>query len=110
MLDSNEALVNEFISRKRLSDAQFYATSMIFDAYFTMNKPEWINQENKEYRDATERRFKDYYLKFKPLYNTIPDDIKTQIVMGIKNRMFGEGLLMESITFEDWIKQVEEMK
>jgi hypothetical protein len=28
--------------------------------------------------------------------------------MGIKNRMYGEGLLMESITFEDWIKQVEE--
>ena len=83
---------------------------MIFDAYFTMNKAEWINQENKEYRAATERRFKDYYLKFKHLYDTIPADIKAQIVMGIKNRMYGEGLLMESITFEDWIKQVEAIK
>jgi hypothetical protein len=26
--------------------------------------------------------------------------------MGIKNRMYGEGLLMESITFEDWIKHI----
>lgn len=110
MLDSNEALVDEFLGRRRKEDAQFYATSMIFDAYFTMNKDEWINQENKEYRTATERRFKDYYLKFKHLYDTIPADVKAQIIMGIKNRMYGEGLLMESITFEDWIKQVEAIK
>ena len=108
MLDSIEALVDEFMKRQMLSEAQFYATSMIFDAYFTMNKNEWINQENKEYRSATERRFKDYYVKFKYLYDTIPEDIKAQIIMGIKNRMYAEGLLMESITFEDWIKHIIE--
>ena len=107
MLDSNEALVNELLSRKMKEDAQFYATSMIYDAYFTMNKDEWINQENKEYRDATERRFKKYYLQFKSLYDTIAPEAKAQIIMGIKNRMFSEGLLMESITFEDWIKTIE---
>lgn len=108
MLDSNEALVDEFIARKRVQDAQFYVTSMIFDAYFTMNKSEWINQENREYRNATEKRFKEYYKKFENLYKYIPDDTKAQIIMGIKNRMFGEGLLMESITFEDWIKHILE--
>jgi hypothetical protein len=107
MLDSSDALVDELVSRRRKQDAQFYSTAMIFDAYFTMNKAEWINQENKEYRAATERRFKEYYLKFKYLYDTIPEDAKAQIIMGIKNRMYGEGLLMESITFEDWIKKVE---
>lgn len=106
MLDSTEALVDEFIKRKKLEDAQFYATSMIFDAYFTMNKDEWINQENKAYRKATEKRFKSYYVKFKYLYDTIPEEIKAQIIMGIKNRMYAEGLLMESITFEAWIKHI----
>lgn len=108
MLDSSEALVDEFLKRSRLEDAQFYATFMIFDAYFTMNKDEWINQENKEYRDATERRFKAYYDKFKYLYDAIPQEAKAQIIMGIKNRMYGEGLLMESITFEDWISHIVE--
>jgi hypothetical protein len=108
MLDSSEALTDEFLRRNRLQDAQFYSTSMIFDAYFTMNKQEWINQENKEYRTATERRFKAFYMKFKYLYDTIPADIKAQIIMGIKNRMYTEGLLMESITFEDWIKHIVE--
>ena len=108
MLDSSEALTDEFLRRNRLQDAQFYSTSMIFDAYFTMNKQEWINQENKEYRTVTEKRFKAFYMKFKYLYDTIPADIKAQIIMGIKNRMYTEGLLMESITFEDWIKHIVE--
>lgn len=106
MLDSNTALVKEFEKRNRLYDAQFYATSMIYDAYFTMNKDEWINQDNKEYRDATERRFATYYSDFKHLFDSINKDVKAQIIMGIKNRMYGEGLLMESITFDDWIKEV----
>jgi hypothetical protein len=106
MLDSNEALVDEFICREMIQDAQFYATMMIFDAYFTMNKDEWINQENIEYRISTEKRFKEYYTKFKYLYDGIDSMAKTQIVMNIKNRMYGEGLLMESITFEDWISNI----
>jgi hypothetical protein len=109
MLDSNDALVSQFLSRNRKEDAQFYAISMIYDAYFTMNKDEWLNQENKEYRYATEKRFKEYWLKYKNLHDTIPQDIKAQIIMGIKNRMYGEGMILETITFAEWIKQVEAM-
>lgn len=106
MLDSNDALVDELLRRAKLEDAQFYASAMIFDAYFTMNKDEWLNQENKEYRKATEKRFKQYYLKYKHLYEALPEEVKFQIVASVKNRMYTEGLLMESITFEDWIKHV----
>lgn len=106
MLDSNTALVNEFVKRGRTQDAQYYATAMIYDAYFTMNKREWIDQENKQYRRATEKRFKEYYVTFKSLFDSIPEEAKNQIIVGIKNRMFGEGLMMESITFNDWIKSI----
>ena len=106
MLDSSTALVDEFLDRKMEPEAQFYSTSMIYDAYFTMNKEEWINQENKEYRDATEKRFKEYYLQFKHLLDSIPMEVKNQIIVGMKNRMFTEGLMMESITFDDWIKHI----
>jgi hypothetical protein len=110
MLDSNDALVEQFLNRGRQDDAMFYATSMIYDAYFTMNKDEWLNQENEEYRHATEKRFKDYWLKYKYLHDSIPQDIKAQIIMGIKNRMYGEGMILETLTFAEWIKQVEVMK
>lgn len=107
MLDSNDALVNEFLLRGRMQDAQFFTVSMIYDAYFTMNKDEWLNQENSEYRQATELRFKEYWLKHKNLHDSIPQDVKTQIIMGIKNRMYGEGMVLETLTFNEWIKQVE---
>lgn len=109
MLDSNTALVNQFLSRNRKDDAMFYATSMIYDAYFTMNKDEWLNQENKEYRDATEKRFKQYWLNFKYLHDEIPQEVKNQIIMGIKNRMYMEGMILESVTFNEWIKVIESL-
>jgi hypothetical protein len=109
MLDSNDALIEQFLKRGRQQDAQFYAVNMIYDAYFTMNKDEWLNQENHEYRHATELRFKEYWLKHKNLHDTIPQDAKAQIIMGIKNRMYAEGMVLETITFNEWIKQVENM-
>ena len=108
MLDSNTALVKEFLDRRRKDDAQFFATSMIFDAYYTLNKKEWIEQENKEYRDAVEDRFARYYKEFKSLFESIDEKVKMQIVAGIRQRMFGEGLMLESMTFADWIKGIEE--
>ena len=109
MLDSNDALVQQFLDRKMKDDALFYATSMIYDAYFTMNKDEWLNQDNKDYRYMTELRFKDYWLKYKYLHDEINVDIKNQIIMGIKNRMFTEGMILETLTFGEWIKQIENM-
>ena len=109
MLDSNDALVQQFLNRHRKEDAQFYAVGMIYDAYFTMNKDEWLNQENKEYRYATEKRFKDYWNKYKKLHDEMPQEIKAQVIMGIKNRMYAEGMVLETLTFNEWIKQVEEI-
>ena len=48
MIDSNDALIDEFIKRGLTDKAMFYVSFMIFDAYYTMNKPEWIYQENAE--------------------------------------------------------------
>lgn len=108
MLDSSTALIKELLRRGKENLAEEVSTTMIMDAYFTMNKDEWINQENKEYRVKTERRFKDYYLEFKKLFDSIDKQKKTQIIMALKNRMYMEGLVMESITFDDWIKEVME--
>lgn len=110
MLDSATALIEQFLSRSRKEDAMFYATSTIYDAYFTLNKDEWINQENQEYRAAVEKRFAKFYRDYKSLYEEVPKEVKQQIIVGMKNRMFGEGLMMEHITFDDWIKSIAEMK
>ena len=107
MLDSSTALINELLRRNKYPDAQFYSASMIFDAYFTMNKDEWINQENKEYRDNTEKRFAQFYRTFKQMATSISPEIKAQILQGLRNRFYQEGMLLESVTFDEWIKHIE---
>lgn len=107
MLDSNTELIREFLKRGRISDAQFYATSMIYDAYFTMNKQEWISQENVVFRDSTEKRFADYYKEFKDIFFSTDSTVRAQIVMTLKNRMYQEGLILEKTTFDDWIASIE---
>lgn len=109
MLDSSDALVSQLLERNRFQDAQFYASSMIYDAYFTMNKDEWINQDNKKYRDLTEKRFSEYYKKYKLVFNTLPTTLRAQILQGMRARFYAEGMLMESVTFDDWIKHVEQL-
>jgi len=108
MLDSNTALVAEFVQRGMMQEAQYYATMMIYDAYFTMNKNEWINQINKEYRDATEKRFAELYKAHKSLFDALPIEAKGQILQGLRNRFYGEGMLLEKQTFDQWIKHIEE--
>lgn len=95
MLTSNEALVDEFIKREMETKAAFYVVFMCFDAYYTMNKPEWINQENKQYRDDTEKRFAKWFLKFEKYWKEVPDDQKMKVSNGVRTRVIGEGMMID---------------
>ena len=110
MLDSNDALIDNFLSRGRQDKAMFYAVMMTFDAYYTMNKPEWINQENQEYRNKTERRFKRYFLKHEDLWDMMPVQDKMQISNQIRGRSINEGMQMEAVTIDGWLKHVKKLK
>lgn len=109
MIDSNDALIGEFIKRNVPDKAAFYVVFMIFDAYYTMNKPEWINQKNKSYRTQTEKRFSDYYKKYKEIWDAVPMNDKMQISNGIRQRSINEGMQLESMTVDKWLKKVEKL-
>ena len=110
MLDSNDALIGEFLRRGMQEKAMFFSANMIFDAYYTMNKPEWINQENKQYRFDTEKRFAEYFIKHESLWSGLPFETKMQISTAVRNRAVAEGMLMESITIDDWLKRVKALQ
>ena len=109
MIDSNDALIKEFIRKGFEDKAYFYIAFMIFDAYYTMNKTEWINQENKEYRDSTERRFAKYYKKWKKRWEAIPAQDKIQISQGVRGRSVMEGMQMEAMTIDEWLEHIERL-
>ena len=110
MIDSNDALIDEFLKRGMQDKAMYFTAFMIFDAYYTMNKPEWINQENKEYRDNTEKRFGNYFKKRKSLWNSISTNDKMVISNQIRTRSVMEGMQMEAVTIDDWLKHVGKIK
>lgn len=109
MLDSNDALVDEFDRRGKEDKAKFYTGFMIFDAYYTMNKKEWIEQENKHYRDDVEKRFSEYYKKHKNQWDDIPDPDKMAISNGVRSRSVQEGMPMEAITIGDWLDHISKL-
>lgn len=110
MLDSNDALVDEFLRRGITDKASFYTAVMIFDAYYTMNKPDWINQENREYRDSTELRFSDYFRKHEDLWGNVTIQDKMAISSGVRMRSVQEGMRMETITIDGWLSHIKKLQ
>ena len=107
MIDSNDALVDEFIKRDMLNNANIYVGVMIFDTYYTFNKTEWVNQENIEYRNKTEKHFSEYYKKRKEMWEKLSSEEKMYLSNSIRQRSVLEGMKMESITLDDWLKKIE---
>lgn len=110
MIDSNDALINEFLKRGIQDKAAFYTAFMIFDAYYTMNKPEWINQENQEYRNLTEKRFATYFIKREGLWNSISSTDKMGISNQVRTRSVMEGMQMEAVTIDEWLKHIKKLE
>lgn len=108
LLDSSSGLIRELVNRGMMNYARNIATTRVYDSYFTLNKKEWLEQENQEFRKAVEKRFKEFYLEFKSYFETIDEQEKNKIIIELKNQKYAEGMIMESITFDDWIKFILE--
>ena len=109
LLKSSDALIQEFNRRGEEKKAKFYVVSAVMDAYYTMNKPDWINQENKDYRDSTERNFAEYFRKYEDVWDSVADRDKMKVSNHIRARSVNEGMGMESVTISDWLNHIKEL-
>ena len=107
MIDSNDALIDEFIKRGMIDNANMYVGVMVFDTYYTFNKMEWIKQDNIEYRNITEKHFSEYYKKRKEMWKQLTNEQIMQLSNTIRQRSVYEGMMMETITIDDWLKKIE---
>lgn len=106
MLDSNDALVGEFVRRGMLEKAQAYVVMMVWDSYYTMNKPEWRSHTNRNYRRAVETRFRAYFRKHRDMWNTMDARARIEISKPIRERQIAEGMLSEPVTVAQWLRHV----
>ena len=109
LIDSSNALVEEYLRREMTDRAKFYVVLGVFDAYYTMNKPEWVNQDNRTYRDETERHFAEFYRKWRYLWDEVTEREKVRISVKVRENRAREGMGMERVTIDEWLKQIEQM-
>ncbi len=109
MIDSNEALIEEFLRREMEDKASFYSSLMILEAYYNMNKADWINEDNAEYRNATEKRLSEYFHKYEFLWNKCPEPERMKISEALRARNIKEGMLFESIGFPEWLQHIKSL-
>lgn len=109
LLKSSDALIQEFNRRGEEKKAKFYVVAAVMDAYYTMNKPDWINQDNKEYRDSTERNFAAYFRKYEDVWDSVAVRDKMKVSNHIRERSVNEGMGMESVTISDWLNHIKEL-
>lgn len=50
-----------------------------------------------------------WYKKHKKTWQMIPSQEKMQLSQGIRDRSINEGMLMESMTVDEWLNHVEEL-
>ena len=103
MVKSNSKLIDEFLLRMLPDKAKSYCGFMVFDAFYTLCKPEWINEVNAEYREKTERNFADYFRKRRNLWDSLTPQEKAMISSGVRQRSVMEGMLLEPITCDQWL-------
>lgn len=75
-----------------------------------MCHPSWSEIGTAEYRQKAEKRFAEFYIKHKQLWDECPDQVKMQISSGIRQRVVAEGMLQEKVTLDDFLNRMENLK
>ena len=108
MIDSVDALIETLTYMGEPNKAIYHLVALVFDAYYRLNKPEWMDHENIEHREAAERRFAEWYDKWKDTWLKIKAGEKVKISQEVRERIIEKGMLMESVTLDDWLRHIEE--
>lgn len=104
MLDSCDELVRELERRGKVDAARARAGAMVLDAYYTVNKPEWLDRTHTDYRAAVEARFSRFFADFGHYWDEMGAVERMATSNGIRTRSVMEGMGMESLTIGQWLE------
>jgi len=103
LVKSFSYLIDELLKREKLDAAKVNAVSGIYRFYLFMNKITFTGREKE-----CEVLISKFWKKYKPLYEKTKKDDKIRIMKELRESFYKAGLLFEKITFDDWIKRLEE--
>ena len=107
LIDSLDALVDKFEKSGKHDKAIYYTVYLLFDIFYTLNKPEWRQQENMEFITQTEFRAAQFFNKYRN--NWLECDMKTalEISQGLRNKKISEGMLLEEVSIQEWLGNLD---
>ena len=109
MIDGNDYLVMDLYDRDKINDAVYFVCHMVYSVYYMVQKPEWLDPENKAYRDALEKRFAEYFAKMHNLWDALVPNEKAEISNKLREKAIAEGMTEETITLHDWLEHIKEI-
>jgi len=109
MLESNDAMVDELTRRGMGDVANIHVGLMLFEAYYALNRKEWLEKTHKDYRDTTEKRVAEYYHKHKAGFDAMTDVEKMKASSIVRERSINKGMMMESVSFPEWLRHIDSL-
>ena len=106
LIDSNEALIDNFLSRGMIKQVRMFSFIATMNLYYNINKSEYMSPENAKRLKEIEKRFKKFYVKYVDYMNELPADQQQRFTQTIRDRACTEGLMMEHITLIDWVRHI----
>lgn len=111
LIKSTDRLIEWFKSKSKFDKAREAVVRIVYDCYYNvMCHPSWEEIGTKEYREKAEKRFSDFYKKYKDLWLECPDQVKMQIGNGIRQMVVQMGMLQEKVTLDDFLNRMENLK
>lgn len=111
LIKSTDRLIDWFKEKSKFDNARQTVCNIVYDCYYNvMCHPSWSDIGTKEYRDAAEKRFAEFYRKHKGLWEETPDQVKMGISSGIRQRVVQQGMLQEKVTLDDFLNRMENLK
>ena len=106
MLQTTDALIDQFVKRGYEEKAKAFTASTVYDTYYTMNKPEWTQVNNAEYRRSTEAEFARWFEKHHWKWDALDPQVRMVISEQQRQRHVAEGMLSEALTIEQWLGEI----
>ena len=109
LIESNEELIKEFIKRGMADAAAQIMCFVTLDAYYTLQLPIWHTKEHVVYRDGAEKCYAALYSQYKKLFFDASIEYRKKTASGIRGRVVEQGMVMEIISFPDWMQHIESL-
>lgn len=110
LIKSTDCVIDWYKKKSKFDDARQSVCNIVYDCYYNvMCHPSWSEIGTKEYREAAEKRFAEFYRKHKVLWLGTPDPVKMNISSGIRQRVVQQGMLQEKVTLDDFLDRIEKL-